>query len=57
MGKVAPFHTITPEQDEPGHRNVYHDHDDCSLGKRIQPQNKRSGTDGRPRCDECIKLG
>jgi hypothetical protein len=57
MAKVYPYHTITPEQGEPGHRNVYHDHDDCPDGKRIEPQNRRSGTDNRPRCDACIALG
>ncbi len=57
MAKVSPYHTITPEKDKPGHRDVYHDHDDCSDGRRILPQDKRSGTAGRPRCDECIGLG
>jgi hypothetical protein len=57
MPKVAPYHTITPEQDEPGHRNVYHDHDDCPDGRRIKAENKRSGTAGRPRCDACTELG
>jgi hypothetical protein len=57
MPKVAPYHTITPEQDEPGHRNVYHDHDDCPDGRRIKAENKRSGTAGRPGCDACTELG
>jgi hypothetical protein len=36
---------------------VYHDHDDCPDGKRIKPQHRSSGTGGKPRCTECIKLG
>ncbi len=55
--KVAPYHTTTPEAGDPGHRDVYHDHNDCSDGKRILPQNKVSGTGGRPKCDECKTLG
>jgi hypothetical protein len=57
MAKVDPYHTTTPEGDDPGHRDVYHDHDNCSDGKRILPQNKVSGTGGRPKCDECKGLG
>lgn len=56
MAKVAPYHTTTPE-DQFGRRNVYHDHDNCPDGKRIRPQNKVQGTAGRPRYDECKKLG
>jgi hypothetical protein len=55
--KVAPYHTTTPEAGEPGHRDVYHDHNDCSDGNRILPENKVSGTGGRPKCDECKTLG
>lgn len=57
MAKVNPYHTTTPEGGEPGRRDVYHDHDDCSDGSRILPQNRVSGDGGRPRCDECIVLG
>jgi hypothetical protein len=56
MAKVSPYHTVTLEEGQ-GHRNVYHDHDDCSDGKRIKPEHRRRGDDGRPRCDECKKLG
>jgi len=54
MAKVEPYHTVTPEAGEPGHRDVY---DDCSDGRRILPENRREGAGGRPRCDECIDLG
>ena len=55
MAKVAPYHTTKPEV--PPERDVYHDHDNCPDGKRILPQHRASGTGGRPRCKECIKLG
>ena len=56
MAKVYPYHTKSPEE-PPEHRNVYHDHSDCPDGKRIKEKNKERGTDNRPRCKECIKLG
>jgi hypothetical protein len=56
MSKVYPYHSISPE-DMQRQRYVYHDHDDCADGRRIKPQNKRQGTGGFDRCDECIKLG
>jgi hypothetical protein len=56
MAKVRPYHTNSLEE-PPEHRNVYHDHDDCFYGKRIKPEHIEYGTDGKPRCDECIRLG
>ncbi len=55
MAKVPAYHTTTIEKSP--ERNVYHDHHDCPDGKRILPQHRASGTAGRPRCKECIKLG
>ena len=55
MAKVNPYHTVTEE--EPDRRDVYHDHDDCPDGMRIKPENRRPGDAGRPRCDECKRLG
>jgi hypothetical protein len=37
--KVNPFHT-TSLQYEPTHRNVYHDNNQCSDGKRIKPEHR-----------------
>lgn len=51
MATVSPFHTSTDE--EPA---VYHDQSECPDGRRILPENKVWGTDGRRRCDECDKL-
>jgi len=55
MAKVAPYHTITPEKPY-GERDVYHDDSACPAGRRIEPSNRRQGTAGRPRCEDCIKL-
>jgi hypothetical protein len=55
--KVLPHHTVTPEAGQPGHRDVFHDQITCSDGLRIKPVNKRSGTAGRLKCDECKTLG
>jgi len=56
MSKVSPYHTNSQEY-PPSHRNVYHDHDDCKYGKEIKSQHRISGDAGRPRCDECKRLG
>jgi len=55
VAKVAPYHTVLPAR--PPEHDVYHDHDDCPDGRRIESQNWRSGTDNRPRCEECQDLG
>lgn len=56
MAKLAPFHTNSEEY-LPKHREVYHDHDDCSEGKKIQATHRESGTGGKKRCEICIRLG
>jgi len=56
MAKIAPYNTNETEY-PPSHRNVYHDHDDCKYGKTIKASHRISGTGGKPRCDECKKLG
>jgi hypothetical protein len=57
VAKVAPYYTITPESGEPRHRDVYHDHDNCSDGQRILPKHTVRGMGGHPKCDECKSLG
>jgi hypothetical protein len=57
VAKVGSYYTITPESGEPRHRDVYHDHDNCSDGQRILPKHKVRGMGGRPKCDECKSLG
>jgi hypothetical protein len=56
MAKVAAYHTDSEEY-LPKHREVYHDHDDCEDGKRIQAKHRKPGTGGKERCKVCIKLG
>ncbi len=56
MAKVGSYYTITPESGEPRHRDVYHDHDNCSDGRRILPKHKVRGVGGRTKCDECKSL-
>lgn len=51
MPIVAPYHSISPED-----RHVYHDKSNGSEVERILPQNRRPGTDRRPRCLECPKV-
>lgn len=56
MAKVPSYHTTSIEY-PPKERNVYHDHDDCPDGKRIELRHRVSGQAERPRCDACIKKG
>ena len=50
---MNPYHTSTPEKGEPGHRDVYHDLNNCPDGRRIKAEHKVPGTGGRPKCDYC----
>lgn len=49
--KVSPFHSVKETA-----RQVYHDDDQCTEGNNIEEENKRSGTDGRPKCERCKEL-
>jgi hypothetical protein len=55
MGKIAPFHTNSPEY-PPEHRNVHHNDDACPNGRRIKPEHRIPGSGDRPLCKECAKL-
>jgi hypothetical protein len=56
MGKIAAYHTNSLEY-PPKDRFVYHDHDDCEVGKNIQMKHREPGTGGKVRCNVCVKLG
>lgn len=56
MGKVPPYHTNSHEY-PPEHREVYHDHDDCFEGRKIKPEHREDGKDGKKRCRVCERLG
>ncbi len=51
MGKVSPWHPVKSTD-----RPVYHDNTDCTEGNNIEPENRREGTGGRPRCEHCANL-
>lgn len=52
MAKVAPFHSKKPAA-----KNVYHDDTQCTEGNNIESYYKTPGTDGRPKCEHCKRLG
>jgi hypothetical protein len=56
MANDPKYHTNSLEE-PPEHRNVYHDHNDCSEGKKILPKHREDGDGGKERCKVCIKLG
>jgi hypothetical protein len=55
LSSVPPFHT-TQEEYAGEHRNVYHDHSECTYAQAIKPEHRIEGTDGRPRCAQCERL-
>lgn len=55
LAAVPPFHTNQDEYPS-DHRNVYHDHSECSYARAIKPEHRIEGTDGRPRCSQCERL-
>ena len=48
MAKVAPWHAVGSD--------VYHDCTNCTEGNNIETRNRRSGTGGKRRCDNCKSL-
>jgi hypothetical protein len=52
VAKCAPSSPEYP----PRERNARHDRDACPNGRRITCEHRWAGTDGRPRCDACIRL-
>ncbi len=48
IGKVDPWHS----EKSP----VYHNHSECNTGNNIERENRRSGTGGKTRCQECTSL-
>ena len=49
MAKKAPWHSVKAF--------VYHDDTNCNTGNNIEKENLRSGTGGKPKCEECKRLG
>ena len=48
MPKTAPWHSTK----QPKH----HNNTECNTGNNIEKENLRSGTGGKPLCEECAKL-
>lgn len=36
---------------------IHHNNPQCPAGRRVQVRNTITGTGGKPRCRECMKLG
>jgi transposase-like protein len=49
--QTSPWHSVKPNAPR-----VYHDNTECNTGNNIERENRRSGTDGRPKCQECDRL-
>jgi len=48
---VSPWHSA-----EETDRQVYHDNTECTEGNNIEEENRRPGTDNRPKCEHCAEL-
>jgi hypothetical protein len=46
------YHTNSQEYG-PKNREVYHNNNNCSEGKKIKKEHREAGTDGRPLCKVC----
>jgi hypothetical protein len=53
--KDDPYHTDSEEY-PPKHREVHHDHNNCSEGEKIQKKHRKDGTGGKPLCKICKDL-
>jgi hypothetical protein len=52
MTRIAPWYSVR-QQD----KNVYHDDDQCPIGKEIDLRYRKPGHRCRMRCRACAKLG
>lgn len=48
----AAYHTNSAEY-PPKNREVYHNNNQCSEGKKIKLEHRESGTGGKPLCKVC----
>jgi hypothetical protein len=56
MAKVLEYHTNSSQYPQ-RHREVHHNHDNCPNGKDIKSWHWQPGTGGKPRCNECSRMG
>lgn len=50
--KTQPYFSSNPADPD-----VHHDHSDCPTGQQIPAANRRPGTNNKPRCKHCVKMG
>jgi hypothetical protein len=55
MAYVDPFYSVA-EEAKPADQGRWHDQSDCALGKEIPKGDRRPGTGGYSRCEECKSL-
>ncbi len=48
MARVNPWHSVK--------QPVHHNNTECNTGNNIEVENRRSGTGGKPLCQECKGL-
>jgi len=48
MAQTSPWHSIK--------QSVHHDNTSCTTGNNIERENLRTGSGGKPKCQECDKL-
>lgn len=48
MSKTNPWHSIKQQK--------HHNNTKCTEGNNIEPENRRSGTGGKPLCSHCSRL-
>lgn len=46
--RKQPWHSVK--------QHVHHDNTECNTGNNIEHENLRTGTGGKPLCEECAKL-
>jgi hypothetical protein len=55
MAFVDPFFSAN-EADKPADQRRWHDHSDCPAANEISKGDRRPGTGGYSRCEECKSL-
>jgi hypothetical protein len=48
--KTSPWHSKLPGT------NRHHDETQCEVGDNIQPENRKTGTGGHPKCHRCKEI-
>ena len=51
MARVSPYYSVKLTDPD-----VYHNHDNCSAGRKVVGHNRRQGTHRYRQCNECMFL-